>query len=57
MGRRLIARISNSDAELVEPHLESEGVDTERVRSGSDPPTYSLILLDGDGRRMVATGG
>jgi ribokinase/sulfofructose kinase len=52
-----IARLgSDGDADAVEADLRERGVDTERVRRGEEPSTYSLVLRSG-GERMVITGG
>lgn len=53
----LVARLGEADAPTIEAHLEGEGVDTERLRRGDEEPTYSMVLRDGDGERMVVTGG
>lgn len=53
----LIARLGEADAPWIEAHLEAEGVDLARLRRGNEEPTYSMVLRDGDGERMVVTGG
>jgi ribokinase/sulfofructose kinase len=53
----MISRLgSDGDADAVEADLRERGVDTERVRRGEEPSTYSLVLRSG-GERMVITGG
>lgn len=44
-------------ADAVEADLEARGVDTARVRRGTETGTYSLVLLGPGGDRMVVTGG
>lgn len=53
----LVARVGEPDAPTIESHLAEEGVDIQRLRRGDEEPTYSLVLRDGDGERMVVTGG
>lgn len=53
----LIARVGETDAPTIETRLSSEGVDLSRLRRGDEEPTYSLVLRDGSGERMVVTGG
>lgn len=53
----LIARVGETDAPTIESHLAEEGVDIGRLRRGDEEPTYSLVLRDGAGERMVVTGG
>jgi ribokinase/sulfofructose kinase len=53
----LVARVGEPDAPTIEAHLDAEGVDTERLRRGDEEPTYSMVFRDGDGERMVVTGG
>lgn len=53
----LVARVGERDAATIVGHLDAEGVDTARLRRGEEAPTYSLVLRDGTGERMVVTGG
>ncbi len=53
----LVARVGEPDAPTIESHLVEEGVDIQRLRRGGEEPTYSLVLRDGEGERMVVTGG
>ena len=53
----LVARVGEPDYSMIASHLRAEGVDLERLQRGEEPPTYSLVLRDGAGERMVVTGG
>lgn len=54
-----IARVgSDRDGQLVLEDLRERGVDTARVQVGDERDTaYSLIFVDGDGDRIIMTGG
>lgn len=53
----IVARLGTDDrADAIEADLNERGIDTQRVRRGSEPSTYSMVLR-ADGRRMVVTGG
>jgi len=54
----MVARLgSDGDADAVERDLREWGVDTARLRHGEEPSTYSIVLRDPAGERMVITGG
>jgi len=54
----MVARLgSDGDADAVERDLREWEVDTARLRYGEEPSTYSIVLRDPAGERMVLTGG
>jgi ribokinase/sulfofructose kinase len=48
---------SDGDAEAVLADLREWGVDTARVQHGPERSTYSIVLRDPAGERMIVTGG
>lgn len=54
----LLSRVGDDESgTLVRDHLADTGVRTDRVRTGDDETTHSIILRDPDGERMIVTAG
>ena len=60
LGREagMVARLGgDGDAEAVAGNLREWGVDTARLQYGEEDSTYSIVLRDPAGERMIVTGG
>ena len=54
----VISRLGgDGDADAVARNLRERGVDTARLQCGEEPSTYSIVLRDPAGERMIVTGG
>jgi len=54
----MVSRLgSDGDADAVAADLREWGVDTARLQYGDEPSTYSIVLRDPAGERMIVTGG
>lgn len=54
----LLSRVGDDETgNLVRDHLADTGVRTDRVRTGDDETTHSIILRDPGGERMIVTAG
>lgn len=60
LGREtgMVSRLgSDGDADAVAEDLREWGVDTARLQYGEEASTYSIVLRDPAGERMIVTGG
>jgi ribokinase/sulfofructose kinase len=48
---------ADGDADAVAANLREWGVDTDRLQYGEEASTYSIVLRDPAGERMIVTGG
>jgi ribokinase/sulfofructose kinase len=54
----MVSRLgSDGDADAVAGNLREWGVDTDRLQYGEEASTYSIVLRDPAGERMIVTGG
>ncbi|WP_122088354.1 carbohydrate kinase family protein [Halalkalicoccus subterraneus] len=54
----VVSRVGDdADGDRVLADLRERGVDASRVRRGDEPTSYSMILRDPDGERMIVAGG
>lgn len=54
----LVSRVGDDErGEDIREHLAATGIDTTHVAVGDDATTYSVILRDPDGERMIVTTG
>ncbi|WP_148414620.1 carbohydrate kinase family protein [Haloferax sp. KTX1] len=53
----IITRVGVDDAAEIESDLQTREVDCSRIQAGPEESSYTLILRDPDGERMIVAGG
>ncbi|POG54230.1 carbohydrate kinase family protein [Haloferax marisrubri] len=53
----IITRVGADDVAEIEADLQARGIDCSRMQAGPEESSYTLILRDPDGERMIVAGG